>query len=68
MFKKYKAWMEPKIRKMSICDIKLIKLSVAAFTLMLAKFWPVLLGLEWYWYALIGTAAALKPLKLVLAK
>ncbi len=54
--------LDKKIKKMNWCDIQLIKLSVAGFILMLAKFWPGLLGLEWYWYGIIFVLAAIKPL------
>ena len=51
-----------KIKKMDWSDIGLIKLSTAAFILMIAKLWTPLLSLDWYWYAIIGILAAIKPL------
>ncbi len=42
-----------KIKKFNCTDIQLIKLSVAAFTLMVAKLWSSILYLEWYWYLII---------------
>ena len=42
-------------------DIGLIKLTVAAFILMLAKLWKPLLSLDWYWYAIISLLAVIKP-------
>ena len=55
-------WIEGKIRRFHWYDISLIKLSTAAFTLMVAKFWPPLLSLEWQWYALIAILVAIPPL------
>jgi len=57
----YFEWANKKIKKMEWTDIALTKLSVAAFTLMLATFWPVLLALEWYWYGIIFVLAAIGP-------
>ncbi|MDB2414161.1 hypothetical protein N9W34_00140 [Rickettsiales bacterium] len=42
-------------------DISLIKLSTAAFVLMVAKLWPPLLNLDWYWYGIIAIVAAIIP-------
>jgi len=50
------------IKKMDWLDIGLIKLSVAAFILMLAKLWAPLLSLDWYWYAIIFVLVGIKPL------
>lgn len=58
---KLTAWVNSKIKKLDWTDIKLIKLSVAAFVLMLAKLWPTILALDWYWYLLISVAAAIRP-------
>ena len=54
MISKYKKWAEEKMKMMDLWDMKLIKWSVAAFTLMLAKLWPPILSLDWYWYGVIG--------------
>jgi hypothetical protein len=40
-----------KISKLTWVDIGLTKWSVAAFVLMIAKLWPPLLSLDWYWTA-----------------
>jgi len=58
----YKEWAEGKMRKLDVLDMKLIKWSAAAFTLMLAKLWPPLLSLEWHWYALLGALFVARPL------
>ena len=57
-----------KIKKMNWSDIQLIKLSVAAFVLMLAKLWSPLLSLEWYCYGLIFVLAVIKPVLKVFKK
>lgn len=63
----FKNW-DKKIKKMTWCDIKLIKLSTAAFVLMVAKLWAPILSLEWYWYLAIALVAMIKPLMLVCKK
>lgn len=60
--------MNKKIKKMVWCDISLIKLSAAAFVLMIAKLWSPLLSLEWYWYLAISLVAMIKPLNVVFKK
>jgi hypothetical protein len=55
-------WMNSKMEKLHWTDISLVKLSTAAFVLMLAILWPPLLSLEWYWYGLVFVIAAIKPL------
>ncbi len=55
-------WADKEIKKYHWYDISLIKLSTAAFVLMIAKLWPPLLGLDWYWYLIIALVAALPPL------
>lgn len=54
-------WVNSKIKKMNWTDIQFMKLSVAGFILMIAKLWEPLLSLDWYWYAIIGMLAAIKP-------
>jgi hypothetical protein len=49
--------------KPSWIDMGLTKLAVAAFALMMAKVWPPLLGLDWYWYGLIWILLAIIPFK-----
>lgn len=38
------------------CWFSLMKICVAALTLMIAKLWPPILSLNWYWYLLIAIA------------
>jgi len=54
---------EKMVKKLKGNDLPLIKLSVFSITLLLAKFWPVLLSLNWYWYLIVGVLAAIKPMK-----
>ncbi len=60
-FKKIEKWANSKIKKMTLVDIKLIKLSVFAFALMVAKLWQPILSLDWYWYAVMFIAFAIRP-------
>jgi hypothetical protein len=46
-------WANDIIKKLTCFDYALIKISVFAFTLMLAKLLPGILCLDWYWYGLI---------------
>ena len=55
-------WVESKIQNMRWFDISFVKLSSAAFILMIAKLWSGILVLDWYWYAVIGIIAAIRPL------
>ncbi len=54
-------WTNKCIRKMTCADIACVKLSSAAFMLMLARLWKPLLALDWYWYLVIALAAAAMP-------
>ena len=56
-------WVNKKIAKLTWIDMGLTKLSVAAFMLMIAKLWPPLLGLDWYWYGIIWILLAIIPLR-----
>jgi len=60
--------MDSKVKKLGWLDVKLIKWSVFAFTLMLAKLWPPLLSLEWYWYGLLFVVFAIKPMMVYFRK
>jgi hypothetical protein len=59
--KKLNKWANSKIKKLTCSDMQLIKISVIAFTLMVAKLWSPILTLRWYWYGLIFIIAAIKP-------
>lgn len=49
------------VKKLKWFDMGLIKLSMFAFTLMLAKLWSPLLSLEWYWYGALFVLFVLMP-------
>jgi len=51
-------WGNNLTKRLRFPDISLIKLSTAGFVLMVAKLWPDLLSLEWYWYLIIALVAA----------
>ena len=55
-------WADSKVKNLGWVDIGLIKLSAMGFILMIAKLWKPLLSLDWYWYAIIGVLAAIKPI------
>lgn len=42
-----------KMSKLTIWDFAIMKISLIAFTLMVAKILPVVLVLEWGWYAAV---------------
>ena len=62
------SWLDTKVRGMHWYDISLTKISLLAIGLFLAKVWPGILGLDWYWYLVIAIAAALVPWYSVFAK
>ncbi len=65
---KIEKWAKQKIRKLNACDIGLVKLSTAAFALMVAKLWTPILSLDWYWYLIIAIVLAIKPIYKVYIK
>ncbi len=46
-------WAESRIRTFTVVDMGVFKICLIAFTLMIAKLWPGVLALDWYWYGLI---------------
>ena len=40
-----------KIKKLTFCDISIMKICIIAFTLLVVKFWPAATSLDWPWYA-----------------
>ena len=52
-------WLNLQAKKLDWISIQLMKLSVFAFALMVAKLWKPILSLDWYWYALIFVIAAI---------
>jgi hypothetical protein len=65
---RFSKWMNSRMKKLSLVDMPLIKLSVFAFALMAAKLWEPLLALEWYWYAAIFILAVISPMSKMLRK
>ena len=61
-------WTDSKIKNMKTIDIQLVKLTTAAFILMIAKLWQPILSLEWYWYLIIAVLAGIKPISVMLKK
>ena len=61
-------WMNENIKKCVWYDISLVKLSTAAFILMVAKLWAPILSLDWYWYLIIALIAALRPMMIMFGK
>lgn len=57
----FTTWANSRVKNLGWFDIKLVKWSTAGFVLMLAKLWPPLLSLNWYWYLLIAVLAAIRP-------
>lgn len=57
----FNTWANSKLKETTWVDVSLIKISAAAFALMVAKLWEPLLSLDWYWYAIIFVVAAIKP-------
>lgn len=64
----YFDWVDTKIKRFNWTDIRLIKLSVAGFVLMVAKVWKPLLSLDWSWYGIICVLAAIKPVSKLIQK
>lgn len=60
-------WMEKNIKKMKWYDVSLLKLAVFFMTLFLITAWAgfrnVVLGVEWYWYLIIGVILMVPLLK-----
>jgi hypothetical protein len=55
-------WANAKLKNLRWFDISLVKLSSFLFALFIAKLWPELLGLDWYWYLIIALVAAVVPM------
>lgn len=50
-----------KTKKYDRQDMKLFKISIVALTLLVAKLWPPLLSLDWYWYVGVLALAIARP-------
>ncbi len=56
------------LKKFHWIDITLLKTSIFFFSLMLAKLWPELLGLNWKWYLLAFVLSAARPMYTIFKK
>jgi len=50
------------VRKLDGADIGFIKLSVFAIAFLIAKYYPQVLSLDWYWYVGVAVLAAIRPI------
>ena len=64
----FTTWTDSRIKNLNWTDFGLIKLSILAFALMVAKLWQPILSLDWYWYAIVFVLACIKPMLKVLRK
>jgi hypothetical protein len=55
-------WANARIQKLTVMDMAFTKMSVMAFALTVAKLWPTILGLDWYWYAGAWLIFAIRPI------
>ena len=46
-------WLDARVKRMTFMDVALLKICVAAFTLMIVKLWPVILTPHWAIFALL---------------
>ena len=51
------------VKRFDAFDISLIKLSVLAIVLLIAKYWPATTSLDWYWYIIAFIVFAFRPFK-----
>ena len=61
MLKRYLKWINNGVKRLVWYDISLIKLATMVFALLLAKQFPVLLDLNWYWYVIVFVIAGAIP-------
>ena len=48
-------------KKLDGVDIGLVKLGVFAIAFLIAKYYPQVLSLDWYWYAVVVVLASARP-------
>ena len=60
-----RTFFETRLESLGVLDIGLVKLSVFFFALLIAVWWPGILGLNWYWYLILGVVFAIRPIKKV---
>lgn len=54
--------MDKKVKNLTAMDVAFTKIAVMFFMLTIAKLWPTILSLEWYWYAIPWIGFAIKPM------
>jgi len=64
----YKKWANPRVRKLNLCDIQLIKLSAFCFGLVIGAYLAVWLVPYWWLLILVAVLAAIKPIHKALGK
>ncbi|HUV80823.1 MAG TPA: hypothetical protein VMW40_08420 [Candidatus Bathyarchaeia archaeon] len=55
-------WANGKARNMDIWDIGLTKFTMLFATLLIVKFWPAIVSLDWYWYLAAAVVVAIRPM------
>lgn len=52
-----------KEKKFTILDVGLDEIAMIAFAFLVAKYFPQVTALDWYWYVIVFTLAIIKPVK-----
>ncbi len=55
-------WANKREKQLDIFDIGLTKLTVLFATLLIVKFLPGIVSLEWYWYLAAAIVVAIRPM------
>jgi len=50
------------IKNFDVVDIGMIKVSVLAAALLIAKYWAAVTSLAWYWYVIVFILVVTRPL------
>ncbi|HSX21064.1 MAG TPA: hypothetical protein VLG38_08100 [Gammaproteobacteria bacterium] len=58
---KLKTWLEKRTKKLHWYDWVQVKWCAFFFGLFIAKVWPPILSLNWYWYLIIVVLLAIRP-------
>lgn len=58
---KFYKWVEKGYAKLHWYDFGMVKLSAFLFGLLIAKIYPPILNLDWYWYLIFVVVVAYKP-------
>lgn len=61
-------WMNKKVKKFDWLDMGCTKWGVLFFALFLAKVWPGILGLDWYWYLILFVVLIIRPMITIFKK